>query len=834
MKPIKRYTIKPICILLSVCYLLLLTALFSPVSAQDLKSAFPVKGYREAAPKVNDLVHTILNIRFDYKKRYLYGREWLTLHPHFYPTDTLRLDAKGMDIRTIAILRNGKNTPLHFSYDSLNLNIKLDRVYQQTENYTLYIDYIAKPEELKGRRNNEHGLYFINPDGTEKDKPIQIWTLGEPENNSCWFPTIDKPDQKTTQEISMTVPGKYVTLSNGRLASQKNNADGTRTDTWKMELPHSPYLFMMAVGDFKIIKDSWHGKEVSYYLEPKYAPYAKDNFGVIPEAIDFFSKTLGVDFPWNKYAEVSVRDYVGGAMENTTAAIFGNVSTRRELADSYYNPGMEHELFHQWFGDYVTCESWSNITLNESFADFGELIWLEHKYGKDAADAHLQYGLQNYLDSRDARTKNLVTFYYNNPKDPFGITYSKGGRVLNMLRNYLGDAAFYKGLHLYLTTYAFKNAEVPQLRMALEEASGLDLNWFFNQWYYGAGHPVLDIRYQWDEVTKTQTVFVQQTQDGTPFTLPVAVDLYAGGGKQRHKVWLRSHSDTLTFKTSSKPDLVNVDADKILVGEKTDHKSPAELVYQYFHAPLYLDRYEAMDFAEKNMDDPEAQRVLIAALKDKFSGLRRKAIWALNQNKEDIRNINAGLRNAALPLLADLARTDPNTLVQADAINTLSVLKDPAYLDLFRQVLNSPSYSVSGAALNGIIRIDPALGLSLAKRFENDNEGQLTQAIISVYADQGGDTQWPFVYQRYHAAEIQDQIHLAKGFSGMIGRLTMQEAVLQGVDEIKQVAIRHKLDGVAPFMIKLLDSIKEQRTKLSDSVTAKAITDAIQQINDAK
>jgi aminopeptidase N len=192
------------------------------------------------------------------------------------------------------------------------------------------------------------------------------------------------------------------------------------------------------------------------------------------------------------------------------------------------------------------------------------------------------------------------------------------------------------------------------------------------------------------------------------------------------------------------------------------------------------------------------------------------------------------LRTAGLPLLADIARTDPNNLVQADAINTLSVLKDPAYLDLFRQRINSPSYSVSGAALNGIIRIDPALGLSLAKSLENDNEGQLSQAIISVYAEQGGDTQWPFVFQRYRAAEIQDQIHLAKAFSGMIGRLTGQEAVLQGIDEIKQVAIRHKGDGVAPFLIKLLDSIKDQRTELNDPAGAKASTDAIQQINDAK
>ncbi|SHN35316.1 M1 family metallopeptidase [Mucilaginibacter sp. OK098] len=817
-----------------LCGLILANVLFIPLFAQDLKSEFPVKGYHETAPRINDLVHTKLDVRFDYKKRYLYGKEWVTLRPHFYPTDTLRLDAKGMEIHTIAIIKNGKSVPLHFSYDSLSLNIKLNKIYQPEEAYTLYINYTSKPEELKGRKNNEHGLYFVKPDGAEKDKPTQIWTLGEPENNSAWFPTIDKPNQKTTGEISITTLSKYTTLSNGRLASQKNNADGTRTDTWKMELPHSPYLFMMAVGDFKIYKDSWHGKEVSYYMEPKYAPYAKDMFGLVPEAMEFFSKTLGVDFPWNKYAEVVVRDYVGGAMENTTAAIFGGQSTKRELIDSWYNAGIEHELFHQWFGDYVTAESWSNITLNESFADFGEIIWLEHKYGKDAADEHVQQGLQNYLGSSDARTKSLVTFYYKNPKDPFGITYSKGGRILNMLRNYLGDAAFYKGLHIYLTTYAFKNAEVPQLRIAMEEASGLDLNWFFNQWYYGAGHPELNISYKWDDTTKTETVYLQQAQDGIPFVLPVAIDLYAKGSKERHKVWLRNKADTLIFKAASKPDLVNVDADKILVTKKTDNKTLEEYIFQYFKAPLYLDRDEAIEVAAKNQSEKGARKVLIAALKDKFPGLRLKAIGVLNMKHEDIRNADDDLRNAAIPILIELAKTDTNTQVQAAAINTLSVLKDPVNMNVFKQALNSQSYLVAGAALNGIIQLDPTLGMTYAKSFENDNEGALTQAIISVYATNGGEAQWPFVYNHYKEANFQDQVHLTMRFAGMIGRLTQPKEVQNGIDELKQLGINYKGSGAAPYMIKFLNTIKEQRAKLNDTISAKAANDAIQQINDAK
>ncbi|WP_432328455.1 M1 family metallopeptidase [Mucilaginibacter sp. P25] len=287
-----------------------------------------LKIYRAVPTKINDLIHTKLDVRFDYKKRYLYGKEWVTLKPHFYPTDSLRLDAKGMDLKNISVVKNGKNVPLKFTYqDSLSVAIKLDKVYRNNESYTIYIDYTAKPNELKAKGsaaiNDAKGLYFINPDGTEKDKPTQIWTQGETESSSAWFPTIDKPSQKTTEEITMTVPAKYVTLSNGKLTAQKTNADGTRTDTWKQELPHSPYLFMMAVGDFKIYKDKWKDKEVSYYLEPKYAPYAKEIFGFTPEAIDFYSKTLGVDFPWVKYSQIVVRDYVSGAMENTSATLHG-------------------------------------------------------------------------------------------------------------------------------------------------------------------------------------------------------------------------------------------------------------------------------------------------------------------------------------------------------------------------------------------------------------------------------------------------------------------------------------------------------------------------------
>src|SRR5688572_8520134 len=199
------------------------------------------KEYRATAEKINDIVHTRLEAKFDYTKSYLYGKAWLTLKPHFYPTDSVSLDAKGMEIKQVALVKNGKNSPIKFNYiaDSF-LNITLDRAYKANESYTVYIDYTAKPNEFESKGSaaitDAKGLYFINPLGQDKNKPTQIWTQGETEGTSVWVPTIDKPNQKTTQEFYLTVPSKYVTLSNGKLMSQKTNSDGTRTDYWKMDL----------------------------------------------------------------------------------------------------------------------------------------------------------------------------------------------------------------------------------------------------------------------------------------------------------------------------------------------------------------------------------------------------------------------------------------------------------------------------------------------------------------------------------------------------------------------------------------------------------------------
>ncbi|MBA4167452.1 MAG: M1 family metallopeptidase, partial [Chitinophagaceae bacterium] len=688
------------------------------------------KEYRATATKINDLVHTRLSVKFDYDKSYMYGKAWITLRPHYYATDSLTLDAKGMDIKSIS-LDGASGQSLKYDYDSLQLRIKLGKTYTRNDKYTVYIDYVSKPNEYKGKGSaaitDAKGLYFINPKGEDKDKPTQIWTQGETEATSVWCPTIDKPNQKSTDEIAMTVPAKYVTLSNGRLASQVKNTDGTRTDTWKMELPHAPYLFFMGVGDYSITKDQYKGKEVSYYVEKEYAPVARKIFGNTPEMIAFYSRILGVDFPWNKYAQIVGRDYVSGAMENTTATLHQESAQQdaRELVDDNAWEGtIAHELFHQWFGDLVTSESWSNLTLNESFANFSQVLWKEYKYGKDAGDEENFSDMNGYLQSQ-SENKNLVRYYYNDKEAVFdAVSYNKGGRILNMLRNYVGDSAFFKSLNLYLTTNKFKSAEASQLRLAFEEITGQDLQWYWNQWYYGSGHPRLNIDYVYDDNAHNVKVIVTQKTDKI-FRLPIAVDIYNGSNKERHKVWLNNKIDTLTFDYKIRPDLVNVDGDKILLVEKTDNKTLANYIHQYTYAGKYLDRKEAIDFAMQSQD-PKALELVKTAMKDKYYGLR---VYTLN--KLNIKDENT--RKQVEPLLVELTK-DPKSLVRAGAITLLGTYGDNKYKDIFEKNIADSSYSVAGSALDALLIIDSSAAVSAVKKMGKDNigKGKLVEAVTKV------------------------------------------------------------------------------------------------------
>ncbi|WP_027379700.1 M1 family metallopeptidase [Chryseobacterium daeguense] len=693
---------------------------FSTNAAAQTETSGREKVYRATHTKVTELKHTKLKVNFDYQKEQMNGEEWLTAAPFFYPTNELTLDAKGMLIHEVALDINGKKSPLKYDYKDDVLKITLDKTYQKNQDYTVYIKYTSRPNEVKQEGsaaiNDAKGLYFINAQGQDPDKPTQIWTQGETESSSAWFPTIDKPNQKTTQEIYMTVPDKYVTLSNGILKDSKKEANGLRTDHWVMDKRHATYLFFMGVGEYAIVKDKWRNIPVDYYIEKEYEPYAKQIYGNTPEMMEFFSKKMGYDYPWAKYAQISGRDYVSGAMENTTATLHGSDILQKPgqlIDENTWEDTIAHELFHHWFGDLVTAESWSNLTVNESFANYSEYLWNEYKYGKDQADYHQMQDVNMYIHNPSDFKKNLVRFNYDSREDVFDlVTYQKGGGILHMLRNYLGDDAFFAGMNDYLKSNEYQNAEAHQLRLSFEKVSGKDLNWFFNQWYFGSGNPKINYSYTFEPVKKQIAVTINQTQD-QPFEFPLAIDVYDNGKPKRYNVWVNAEAkNTFNFDVSKNADLVNINADGVLLADITDTKTPEQYLMQFMNSREFKSKYNALNGIKDQVGkSPAATKLLAAAIKDPFFRTRIKALQLMDlSNPEQLKALGSDVEK--------LAANDPKTLVQAAAISALAKTKDKKYMPVFEKGLNAVSNSVKGNSVGAIIEIDPSRANALADKID--------------------------------------------------------------------------------------------------------------------
>jgi len=722
----------------------------TPVVPSWLPAEAPLQ---PAATILTEVLDTKLDVRFDYKKQHLLGTAVLTLRSHFYPQSEVVLDAKGFDIQKIELVGEKKNKNLNYNYNRRKIVIALDHPYPRTTPYQVRIVYVAKPNELpqggSAAITSDKGLYFINPLGTDKNKPRQIWTQGETEGSSCWFPTIDKPNQRMTQEISMTVEKQFKTLSNGLLTSSHANPDGTRTDTWKLSEPHAPYLATMVVGDFAVVSDSWHGKPVDYYVEPKYAGTARAVFGHTPEMMDFFSKKLDVEFPWNKYAQVAVRDYVSGAMENTTATTHGSTiqATKRELLDANYQTAefvIAHELFHHWFGDYVTCESWSNLPLNESFADYSEYLWAEHKYGADEASLVQEIKINNYLEEAQSKREPLIRYRYANREDMFDRhSYDKGGRVLHMLRKYVGDDAFFAALNRYLTQNKQSAVEISKLRNAFEETTGEDLMWFFNQWFLKRGHPELHITHTY--ANGQVALRVQQTQDTLfqpIYRLPVTVAVWTGSNQPtEHRITVTKADQTFMLPASQKPSLVKFDNESQLLAQFDEDRTTDELVFQFYHAQNYQQKSEVMDLLQNKTDQMSVSSMMRNALNDKFWNVRRLALDHLRRYRGPEPE---GMRKD----IQRLATTDPVSRVRAQAITTLATFPDGKYGPIYDAAVSDSSALVAAAALEVLAKQPEATTQQQVAAIENTTSSPLILAIASYYALNGGLDQYPWFLRR--------------------------------------------------------------------------------------
>lgn len=781
--------------------------------------------YRATPEKKTALRHTKLKVDFNFSNQTLNGEEWLTAAPFFYPSDSLILDAKTMLIHQVALDQQGKLQNLPYTYRDDLLRIKLPKKYQKDENYTVYIKYTAQPEKVPNNGNlsisDTKGLYFINPEGKPEGYPRQIWTQGEAESSSCWFPTIDKPNQKTTQEIEMTVPDSFVTLCNGLLKSSQKNGN-LRTDYWVMDKPHAPYLFFMGAGEFAVVKDTpWRGKiPVEYYVEKDYAPLAKKLFGNTSEMMTFFSERFGYDYPWAKYAQIIVRDFVTGAMENTTAVSHSESAYQSEEAlndQNYWEYIIAHELAHHWFGDLVTAESWANLTVNESFANYGEYLWLAHKYGKDVADYHLRNNTQQYHQRPDDFKKDLVRFDYTSTDDMFDmVSYNKGGAILHMLRHYLGDEAFFQGVTNYLKAYAYGNGEAHQLRLSFEKISGKDLSWFFNQWYFGNGNPTVKVEKYYDTTKKQLTVKITQLQsEDLYFQFPLDIDIYQDNKPIRHTVWVDARQENaFTFAVSKAPALVNINPEGVVVMEEQYPKTIKEYLFQIQHAPELKSRLEAISYLEAG----KGKEVVLAALRDPYFKIRKAALELLEGYQ---------LTKKDLALVEKIATSDPENLARAAAIWVLNNQEDKRYTALYEKALTIPSAAIKNAALDGIARTNPSRAKQfLEKANPADLEGDQLLGFVSVITQYKMDKYLPLMmpYLVNYSFLVEDEPQRASDFKkAYLWAMSLDNtSLVQQVQQaLKDYTQEENDEKVKQDLAKMLDEGIAQKKKLTDTATVK-------------
>jgi len=750
--------------------------------------------YNPSEKRVNDLLHTKIEISFDWAKQWAYGKATLKLKPYFYETNILKLDAKGFELNEVALVEEGKRKLLNYEYDKEIITIELDKTYTKKDTYEIFIDYIAKPNDLivGGSKaiTEDKGLYFINPLEEEKDKPRQLWTQGETEASSCWFPTIDAPNERTTQEMLITVEEGFKTISNGKLISQTNNDDGTRTDYWKQDAPHAPYLFMMAVGTFVEIKDSWNDLPMNYYVDEKYAPYAKQVFENTGEILTFFSEKFGLDYPWDKYHQVVVHDFVSGAMENTGAVIYYSAlhQTDRELLDYNLEDFIAHEAAHHWFGDYVTCESWANLPLNEAFATWSEIAWKEYKYGRDEAELKISQDQLIYFDEAESYKEALIRYYYGDKEDMFDRhSYQKGGMVVLMLKQYLGEEAFYAGLSKYLKDNALQPVEIHDLRLAFEAICGEDLNWFFNQWFLGKGHPSLKVESYYDAEIKKAVLSVEQQQEGQIFQLPIKVNLHFGKTVETQNIFINKKENTFTFDVVKKPDLIDFDPNNYLLAELEEKKPLEDYVFQYQYTNGYLNHLEAIEgLTEYYYDAAITKDILVAALDNPFWAIQELAI-----DNIDIEDEGFDTKLLKKKFL-QIAKSDTKTSTRGAAISKVSNKKFEVKPESIAPFLKDSSYLVMSSSLYALNRLDSTLALKKAAEFKNESNESLQHAVASILMHSNNVAHSGFFKNYWKSATGFNRFSAVRNYGNYLSNITDSKTSLKIVENLNESARTEK------------------------------------------
>ncbi|HKW35912.1 MAG TPA: M1 family aminopeptidase [Candidatus Acidoferrum sp.] len=684
-----------------------------------------------------DLQHSRIALRFDIDQRRVLGEVTHSLSILRDGTTKIWFDSVGLTIQSVTV----NKSPAKFETTADKLIVPLLGASKAGEKFDVAIRYEGKPTK---------GMYFILPDKDYPDRPKQIWTQGESEDTRYYLPTYDYPNDRLTAETILTVPASWITVSNGKLISVADAGKGLKTWTWRESVPSSTYLITVVAGEFDEAKDSWRGMPVTYYAPKGRGDRLPVNYSRTPAMIDLFSKKLGVDYPWEKYAQVMVDDFVAGGMENSSATTNTSSSLNHaKIASELYtdeDPLISHELGHQWFGDLVTCKDWGDIWLNEGFATFMEFVWTEAHYGKDQANYERWEGARQWFGDSNLFNKPIVRHDFDDSSEFDGNAYGKGGWVLYMLRQQLGEDAFYRGLKHYLEVNRGKNVVTADLSRAIEESSHTNVDQFFSQWLYGAGAPKFDISYSYDRDKHQVALTVKETQkvEGRVgiFRVPVDVEITTSSGPKLYDITVSKAEQVFTFPADSAPLMILFDKGGQILKSAEFHKEKKEWLYQLKNASEFADRADAAVALEKIKNDEEVVSALGAALhNDKFWGLRATAADALGR---------IGGASASKQLL-DALNSITEPWVRYRVVSALGNFKDDAAIatKLTAIAKDDGSYRARAAALQALGRLKSTGALAtLEAAVSGDSpDGYLRNAALRALGPLGDDKAVPLLQQ---------------------------------------------------------------------------------------
>jgi aminopeptidase N len=673
-----------------------------------------------------DIKHIKAELTLDLAKKEVRGTVTHRLTPlHPYLTK-VELDC-GPKLKVSKVTAGPGAAECKFEHKGEKLEITLDKPYGPDDTIDLAIAYAGSPES---------GLHFVTRDPAYPEKPTAVWTQGEAEDNHHWLPCYDYPNDRVTTEMIITIAKPYSVVSNGVLVETMENPDGTRTFHWKMDQPHSTYLITVAAAEFVSFHDKLDSLPVDYYVTKNVDEATARRFmGKTPRMIRFYNEKIGQPYAYPKYAQVCLPEF-GGGMENTSATSMTDSALldKTEALEQDMDGLVAHELAHQWFGDLLTCKDWSNIWLNEGFASYFDPLFAEHDLGEDEFRLRMEGELKSYFGNDRMYRRPIVETRYSSPMEMFdSMTYAKGGCVLHMLRGLLGDEAWWKGIRNYVAKNKFQVVETDDFRKAMEEATGKDLKWFFDQWLFKAGHPELKVRWHYNDEDRTVRVKVEQTQkldNETPlFRLPTTLEITEAVGKSRVvPIIIDGASQEFIIPAGAKPEMVLIDPKCSIIKELDFEKSAGENVFQLEHASCVVCRLTAARaLARQTAENTEARKALASAWRKEKSVMARTELVGLMAGGEagprrrrrtmmDSRPTQtASVLETFRPALIEAAK-DHEARVRVAAIGGLAKLKrDDEVEAVLRAAWSNPeeAYGARRAALNGLVawKVKDAEGL---------------------------------------------------------------------------------------------------------------------------